>query len=155
VDIKTVEIAETIRTNTTVTEASGRTTKLNGKGPLVDHGAQQQLIDATCDAAANASWVVMAGSLPNGVPTDFYDLAAKALRQPAREVRIALDTAQQQMEESSQRLDVAAPDLLKPNVLELGQLVGEDGLALEEAAERGAFSGVIAAAHKVNAHGVK
>lgn len=155
VDIKTVEIAQTIRTNTTVTEASGRTTKLNGKGPLVDHGAQQQLIDATCDAAANASWVVMAGSLPNGVPTDFYVTAIKALRQAAPEVHIALDTSDKPMEEISQHLDVAAPDLLKPNGLELGQLVGEDGLALEEAAERGDFSGVIAAAHKVNAQGVK
>lgn len=154
VEINTVAIGEPIRTNTTVTEQSGRTTKLNGKGPLVDEKAQQLLIDATSAAAADASWVVMAGSLPIGVPSDFYVTAIKALRESAPNVRIALDTSDKPMEEIAKNLSTAAPDLIKPNGLELGQLVGEDGLALEEAAEQGDFSGVIAAARKVNAQGV-
>lgn len=154
VDISTVEIAENIRTNTTVTETSGRTTKLNGKGPAVDSQAQSQLIDATCHAAANASWVVMAGSLPNAVPVDFYVTAINALRKSAPQVKIALDTSDKPMEEIAKNLSTAAPDLIKPNGLELGQLVGEDGLALEAAAEGGDYSGVIAAARKVNAQGV-
>lgn len=155
VDITAVEINEPIRTNTTVTEKSGRTTKLNGKGPLVDSDAQQLLIDTTSAAATSASWVVMAGSLPNGVPTDFYVTAIKALRQAAPKVRIALDTSDKPMEEIAKNLSHVAPDLIKPNGLELGQLVGEDGVALEEAAERGDYSGVIAAARKVNAQGVE
>ena len=154
VDISTVEIAENIRTNTTVTEASGRTTKLNGRGPSVDKQAQQQLIDATCDAAADATWVVMAGSLPNDVPVDFYVTAIQALRATVPQVKIALDTSDKPMEEIARNLSEAAPDLIKPNGLELGQLVGEDGLALEAAAENGDYSGVIAAAQKVNAMGV-
>src|SRR5699024_9604149 len=70
------------------------------------------------------------------------------------QVKIALDTSDKPMEEIAKNLSTAAPDLIKPNGLELGQLVGEDGLALEAAAEGGDYSGVIAAARKVNAQGV-
>src|SRR5699024_12797892 len=58
------------------------------------------------------------------------------------------------MEEIAKNLSTAAPDLIKPNGLELGQFVGEDGLALEAAAEGGDYAGGIAAARKVTAQGV-
>lgn len=154
VNFTSVAIEGAIRTNTTVTEDSGRTTKLNGKGPLVDKETQQALIDSTIEAAQDASWVVMAGSLPHGVENDFYVTAIKALREAAPHVRIAVDTSDAPMVAIAENLSQAAPDLLKPNGLELGQLIGEDGLAIEKAAEEGDYSAVIAAARKVNAQGV-
>ena len=42
----------------------------------------------------------------------------------------------------------AAPDLIKPNSEELGQLCGRDGLALEQAAENGDWGPVLEAAQK-------
>src|SRR5699024_2263728 len=93
VDISTAEIAEYIRTNTTVTEASGRTTKLNGRGPSVDKQAQRPLSDATCVAAADASWAVVAGSLPSGGPADFSVPPTQAPRATAPQVKIAFATS--------------------------------------------------------------
>ena len=53
------------------------------------------------------------------------------------------------------RFPASAPDLIKPNGLELGQLVGVDGQELERLAEDGDFGPVVEAARKVNEQGVE
>ncbi|QPK78348.1 1-phosphofructokinase family hexose kinase [Corynebacterium lizhenjunii] len=150
----TVGMSDWVRTNTTVTEPDGRTTKLNGPGPTLAAGTIEQLRAAVAEHASSARWVVLAGSLPQGVAPDWYAQLIPALREAAPQVRIAVDTSDAPLTALGQHLDVAAPDLIKPNGLELGQLAGVDGLDLERRAEEGDFSGVLNAARHINARGV-
>lgn len=149
-----VPLDQTIRVNTTITDPAGDTAKINGPGPLVGPEVQQEIIQRLGALSANADWVVLAGSLPPGCPTDWYSSLIKALRSASPQTRIAVDTSDQPMLEIARNLEAAAPDLLKPNGFELGQLAGEDGLALEEQAAGGDYSGVVAAARSVVQRGV-
>lgn len=143
-----------VRTNTTITEPDGRTTKANGPGPLLSDEVQSAVGAQLRKHAIDADWVVMAGSLPQGVPTDWYADLIRTIREANPQAHIAVDTSDKPMEALGARLADAAPDLIKPNGLELGQLIGADGLELERQAERGDFSGVVAAAREINARGI-
>lgn len=149
-----VPLEQSIRVNTTITDPAGATTKINGPGPLMGPEVQQKIIQRLSSLSANADWVVLAGSLPPGCPSDWYSTLIKALRNTSPATRIAVDTSDQPMLEIARNLDSAAPDLLKPNGFELGQLAGQDGLALEEQATHGDYSGVVAAAQTVVQRGV-
>ena len=65
-----------------------------------------------------------------------------------------MDTSDAPLVALSERLETAAPDILKPNGLELGQLVGDDGLAIEAAADDGDFRPAALAARKLVERGV-
>ena len=120
-----------------VDPARGETTDLNfpglapGAGDLAELGRRLDELDAR--------WCVLAGSLPPGVPADFYHGAI--LRLKARGVGVALDTSG----EALRRALPAAPDLIKPNVHELSALVGRE--LPDEAA-------ILAAAREVVAGGI-
>ena len=143
-----------VRTNTTLTEPNGRTTKLNGPGPTLDESVQQDVAQAVAERCTDAEWIVMAGSLPKGVPTDWYTQLISVAREANPDIRIAVDTSDAPMVALGNNLEVASPDLIKPNGLELGQLAGVDGQALEAAAEDGDFSGVVEAARVVVKRGI-
>lgn len=149
-----VRIADKVRINTTVTEPDGTTTKINDPGPALSQAEQRSLISSLEGLAAKAEWIVMAGSLPQGVPVDWYSQLTAALRTAAPNARIAVDTSDAPMQALGANLDAAAPHLIKPNGLELGQLTDTDGLALEKAAEEGDFSGVVEAARVVVKRGI-
>lgn len=128
------------RVNLTVTEPDGTTTKINEPGAalLPEHLATL----ATClrDLSTSASWVVLSGSLPPGVPDRWYaDLVAtiRTASSGSTPVRIAVDTSDGPLRALAAEFSTAAPDLIKPNAEELGQIVGTDGLELERAAEEG------------------
>ena len=73
-----VPVGGAVRTNLTVTEPDGTTTKLNEPGALLDGPALTALTDAVVERAATASWVVLSGSLPPGVPDGWYaDVVAR------------------------------------------------------------------------------
>lgn len=149
-----VPLGASVRTNTTITEPGGRTSKFNGPGPALDAATQQALIDLLSAHAKNADWAVLAGSLPAGVPAQWYAHLIQAARQANPDILVAVDTSDAPLEALYARLNIAAPDVIKPNGLELGQLVGCDGVELERQAEAGDFSGVIAAARDINARGI-
>jgi len=67
-------------------------------------------------------------------------------------VKVAVDTSDQPLQELAVRLPDCAPDLVKPNSVELGQLCGIDGDSLESAATRGQFDDVVVAARGL--HGI-
>ncbi|GAA4386227.1 1-phosphofructokinase family hexose kinase [Tsukamurella soli] len=137
---RAVPIAEEIRSNVTVTEPDGTTTKLNAPGAYLDPADREALADAVVAAAAGADWVALCGSLPPGVDADWY--ARLVARLGGR--RVAVDTSGPAL------AAVAAPGvgaaLLKPNAEELGELTGFDGAAAEKAAEAGDLAPVLAAA---------
>lgn len=153
---RNVPIDGAVRTNTTVTEPDGTTTKLNGPGPRLQADELDALAIALVDAipADEPTWVALSGSLPPGVPTDWYATLVRTLRARRPHALIAVDTSDAPMVALGERFPGAAPDLIKPNGLELGQLVGHDGNALEEQAAAGDFAPVVAAAREVVDRGV-
>ena len=112
-----------MRTNLTVTEPDGTTTKLNEAGALLDGPALTALTDAVVERAATANWVVLSGSLPPGVPDDWYADVVARLRD--FDCRVAVDTSEAPAVGAGRRVrDRAAPDLIKPNSEELASLSG-------------------------------
>lgn len=154
-DTHAVPMAGQVRVNTTITEDTGVTTKVNGPGPALNAETLDALTSILRASLPSAAWIVLAGSLPQGVSSHWYSDIITALRQDNPEVTIAVDTSDAPLMALGEHLDTAAPDLIKPNGLELGQLTGVDGLALEKQAEAGDFSGVIAAARTINRRGVR
>jgi 1-phosphofructokinase len=113
-----------IRSNVTITEPDGTTTKLNSPGPVATTESLAALEDALLSRADRATWVVLAGSLPPGAPAGWYAELVTALRRtPAK---VAVDTSERPLHELVAGLPGSAPDLMKPNGEELASLTGTD-----------------------------
>jgi 1-phosphofructokinase len=126
--VAAVPIAGPVRTNHTLTEPDGTTTKLNEPGPELDAAALAALQETLLAAAASARWVVLAGSLPPGVPVDWYADLVRTVRGAG--ARIAVDTSEAPLRALVGAGPAAAPDLLTPNTAELAQLAGTTEAAL-------------------------
>ncbi len=136
---RAVAVETEIRSNITVTEPDGTTTKLNAPGATLGPDAAEALADAVRAAAVGAEWVALCGSLPPGLPADWYARLVATLRTP-----VAVDTSGPALVAVAQAgVGVA---LLKPNAAELGELTGFDGDAAETAAKAGDLGPVLAAA---------
>jgi 1-phosphofructokinase family hexose kinase len=140
-----VRVPGQTRVNVTVIdETSGASTSLFAPGPPVDAAALAEL------EAMLATWLpvcrvlVLAGSLPPGIPSDVYARFTRAARE--RGVRVIIDA-----EGDPLRLGLeAGPDVIKPNRAEaealLGRPLGEPSAALagaRELAKRGARAVVL------------
>lgn len=152
VPYKNVPVGSPVRSNLTLTEADGTTSKFNEPGATLDSDDLETLTTTLVEAAHGAEWVALAGSLPPGAPTDWYASLVERLRPLG--VRIAVDTSDAPLQALAAVLPQAAPDLIKPNSEELGQLCGRDGLALEAAAEAGDWGPVAEAARELIARGI-
>ena len=153
-----VPVAGAARINTAVTEPDGTTTKLNELGAglseeeiaAVEHALLETLATTPLPAGASPHhWAVMSGSLPPGVPTNWYARLVGLLREAAPGLRIAVDTSDEPLASLAAELPDSAPDLIKPNGEELGQLAGlpaERAMALEEGAVEGNYGPVVDAA---------
>ena len=116
-----VPIRGSIRLNVTAVEPDGTTTKLNEPGPTLDEGEVRALLDsvATCaDSAAEDVWVVACGSLPPGAPVDLYARLVSSAREAG--AKVAVDSSGSPFPPAVG----ARPDLIKPNRVELEELVG-------------------------------
>lgn len=118
----------TVRVNITILDPDGTTTKLNGAGARLDEETLDQLVETTIRAAGPGDWVVLAGSLPPGVPQRFYATLTEILHETIPGVRVAVDTSDRPLEELGRRLGTARPDLIKPNEMELHQLLDVAGI---------------------------
>ncbi|WP_080794607.1 1-phosphofructokinase family hexose kinase [Corynebacterium pacaense] len=155
--LSTVTISANVRTNTTITEPDGTTTKLNGPGPRLEGEKLTELEETLIDAlGADVDWVVLSGSLPPGVPTAWYSHLTALIREHRPGVSIAVDTSDAPLQELGRGLSQpgAAPTLIKPNGLELGQLVGLDGQELEERAAAGDYAPIVTAASTLVERGI-
>jgi 1-phosphofructokinase len=152
VAFRTVAVAEPVRTNLAITESDGTTTKLNEPGATLDAAARDALTRSVVEAAADASWVVMSGSLPPGLPDGWYaDVVALLAPLPCR---VAVDTSEGPLAALAAAFDRTAPDLIKPNAEELAGLVGGSAADLEDAAAQGDAGPVVAASHELIGRGV-
>ena len=136
-------------------------------GPAVAPGAGGIAAEEDADAAeasawadsapAAHDWAILSGSLPPGAPVDWYARLVVRLRQAAPGLRIAVDTSDAPLAALAAAMPAAAPDLIKPNGEELGQLAGlpaERAMALEDGAMRGEYGPVVEAARLLVERGV-
>lgn len=130
-----VPTGQLARTNITVSEPSGTTTKFNEPGGSLTAATTRELFDAVIDLGRDCSWVVLSGSLPPGVPVGWYGDIVRALR--ATSCKVAVDTSDAPLLALASMFPECAPNLIKPNSEELAQLTGTDADALERAASAG------------------
>ena len=114
-----VPIAGSTRVNITLVEPDGTLTKVNARRARDSPPPRPSvLLDTVRARSAGADWIACCGSLPRGLPPQWYaELVARSHRAG---VRIALDTSGAAL--------VAAlrerPDVIKPNAEELAEAVG-------------------------------
>ncbi|MET0821720.1 MAG: 1-phosphofructokinase family hexose kinase [Aeromicrobium sp.] len=121
-----------VRVNLTLAERDGTTTKLNAPGAELSADELDRLTAAIVESAAGAAWVVLSGSLPPGVPDDWYAVLTRTLR--AGGAQVAVDASGAPLLATLGAAS-AAPDLVKPNAHEVVELVGGDADAIEADAE--------------------
>lgn len=113
-------------------EAKGTSTELLEQGPSVDEGAQKAMETKIRDLASRSRIVCFSGSLPAGVPKDYYvGLVAIAKEAGAY---VILDASGDALRFGLE----AKPDMIKPNEDEVAALLGievADEEALRQAVE--------------------
>ena len=115
----TVEISGSVRQNIAITEtSSGELYRFGFPGPNLTETEYQDVL-TKLNLYKKADFWVASGSLPPGVPEDFYARAAEKAKE--NDVKFVLDTSGRAY---SGILEVGAY-LLKPNMNELQDLVGE------------------------------
>lgn len=156
IPLHSVPVPDPVRTNTTVTETDGRTTKFNESGARLNEtsvrGLEAELVETARATGARAA--VLAGSLPPGAPADWYATLVRALREVGNDLLIAVDTSDEPLKQLGRQLEGGAPDVVKPNAFELGQLAGLDGVELERQADRGNLDTVVAAGRELVDKGI-
>lgn len=115
-----VTIAGETRTNVIITEAqSGRYIKVNAAGPTVRPDEIASCLDKVRQRATPGDIWALCGSLPPGVPDDFYAQVIRLLHPHG--IRVLLDTSG-----AALHLGVnARPFLVKPNADEATAFVGQ------------------------------
>lgn len=118
-DCRFVMVPGETRSNVTVIDdGTGETTKLNEAGPEVGPDGLARMEAALEDIVSPGDWVVLAGSLPPGLPLDSYAGLIGAIK--AKGGRALLDTSGAALKRGA----AAGPELIKPNALEAEQLSG-------------------------------
>ena len=119
-----------LRSNVTLTSPDGTTTKVNEPGPdLSAHGTA--LRDLVVEQSAGADWLVLAGSLPPGLPATFLADVVRAVRGAHGDAapQVAVDSSGAPF--AAVLAAGVAVDLVKPNADELAEVVGGDADAYE------------------------
>ena len=107
--VATVPIRNDIRLNLTITDRHGLAIKLNEAGPRLDP-QEVATVESTVDAyLGSATWLMLCGSLPPGVPTDFY--ARMIERAQKQNVKTLLDTDGDPLSRGIE----AGPTIVTPN----------------------------------------
>lgn len=128
-EVVTVPIAGSVRSNITIAEPDGTVTKLNEPGPELSDEERARLVSATRQASEGADWLVVCGSLPPGTPLELLHDLLDAGR--AAGARVAIDTS----EGALASILGARPDLIKPNAEELAAATGRALATLGDAAD--------------------
>lgn len=128
-----VPIRNAIRTNLTITDKHGLTVNLNEAGPTLEKAEVAAVERAVREALENASWLLVCGSIPPGVPTSFYGKLISMARR--KKVRTLLHADGEALVLGIE----AKPTVVTPNQKEAERLLSRTLLtrtAYLEAAER-------------------
>ena len=125
VEVVPVAIAGAVRSNTTVVEADGTTTKLNEAGPHLS-GREVEALLRTVRARLTVGprWLASSGSLPPGAPVDLHAHLVRLARGSGTPA--AVDTSGAALAAAVE----AGPDVVKPNLEELCELVARELLTV-------------------------
>lgn len=121
------------RVNTNLIEDNGRITEILEPGPEISEKALQSFLKCYEGCLEQCQLVVLAGSLPQGVPVDFYRVLIE--RAKLYGVKTVLDTSGVALLAGI----AAGPYMVKPNRPELEQLVGRKLNTREELAREATF----------------
>ncbi|WP_283135043.1 1-phosphofructokinase [Rhizohabitans arisaemae] len=139
-DMVTVPVGGSTRSNVTLAEPDGTTTKINEPGTALSGMELDLIAEALLGAAHSADWAVVSGSLPPGVPAQVYATLGRRFADAG--ILVAVDT-------SGPALGCAlgaGPALVKPNREELAEATG---LAITRLGD------VVEAAEKLRAAGAR
>ncbi len=118
IEIVPVRIGKAIRSNITVVEPDGTTTKFNEPGARLSKDELAAVFSAVKTAVASADWLVASGSLPPGMDLDVYAELVRGLAGSGTSV--AIDTSGRALGAALS----AGPTLVKPNRDELAEVTG-------------------------------
>jgi 1-phosphofructokinase len=117
-----IDVAGHVRTNVTLVEDDGRTSKINEVGGALAPAEATALVDASLAHSCAADWVAWCGSLPAGFDGVRLADAVAAARERGR--LVAVDTSQAALPTVLARPPAQLPHLIKPNAEELAELTG-------------------------------
>jgi 1-phosphofructokinase len=118
IEIVPVRIRGAIRSNITVVEPDGTTTKFNEPGAQLRADELAAVLAAVKAAAESAEWLVASGSLPTGTSPDVYAELVQSMAGSG--TRVAVDTSGPALE----AVLSVGPTLVKPNRDELAEVTG-------------------------------
>ena len=119
-DHRPFPIAGLIRESLVILEAStGRQYRFGMPGPEFQKKEREQFLDVLSAIEPAPDYLVASGSLPPGVPADFYAQAARVGKN--RGAKAIIDVSGEALEEALKE----GVYLIKPNVREFRELVGE------------------------------
>ena len=102
-----------------VDDVTGQTTDINFPGLAPRTEDLEQLFERIDALAGPDGWIVLSGSVPAGVADGVYAAMIELIH--GRGGRVLLDTSGRPLREGLAR----APEVMKPNIEELGELVGQ------------------------------
>ena len=117
--VQVVRISHDTRTNLTISDKHGLTVKLNELGPKIEPEELSAITKAVETSLANADWLMICGSLPPGVPSDFYSGLIRLAHK--RNVKTLLDTDGDALLHGLE----AAPTMVTPNQQEAERLMNK------------------------------
>lgn len=115
--VKVVPIANEIRVNLTITDKQGLAIRLNERGPLITPEELTRLEKVVANRLESADWLMLCGSVPPGVSSDFYTKLIHLARE--RKVKTLLDTDGEALLHGIE----AAPSVVSPNQSEAERLL--------------------------------
>lgn len=119
---RAVPVSGDVRSNISVIETDGTTTKFNAPGAGLSPDEVAALIAAAHEASAPGEWLAWCGSLPGGFSESALADAVARGRTSGR--LVALDSSGSALATVLRGSSDALPDLIKPNTEELSELVG-------------------------------
>ena len=114
-----VPVSASIRTNLIITDQQGLTVKLNERGPVLAGEELARFESAVQGRLWGATWLLLCGSLPPGVPPDFYRRLIRMAREQG--VKTLLDTDGEALEQGLRE----RPTAVTPNLQETSALLNK------------------------------
>ena len=117
--VQVVRISHDTRTNLTISDKHGLTVKLNEFGPQIEPEELSAITAAVETSLASADWLMICGSIPPGVPSEFYSGLIRLAHK--RNVKTLLDTDGDALLHGLE----AAPTMVTPNQQEAERLLNK------------------------------
>lgn len=116
-EVRIVAIQGNIRSNLSLVEADGSTTKVNQPGPRLSEVEVTRLIELATAAGEPGGWLALCGSLPDGFDAAQLGRAVRVAREAGQ--RVVVDTSQAPLAALLDGARNALPTVVKPNTHEL------------------------------------